>query len=75
VRITKINLAPPKTESRRWASLALGAEYIGVSEKTIRRMIASGQITGYRVGPRLIRIDLNEVDVLARPVPTMTASA
>lgn len=63
---------PPR---RRWASLTLGADYIGVSEKTVRRLIASGAITGYRVGPRLLRIDLNEVDALARPVPTMTASA
>jgi excisionase family DNA binding protein len=54
------NLASP----RRWASLTLGAEHIGVSDKTMRRMIASGQITGYRVGPRLVRVDLNELDAL-----------
>lgn len=67
--ITKIDTGPPRTEARRWGSLALGADYIGVSEKTIRRMISSGLITGYRVGPRLIRVDLNELDALASPIP------
>ena len=61
------------TQPRRWGSLTLGAEYISVSEKTLRRMISQGQIRGYRVGPRLIRVDLNELDALASPIPT-TAS-
>lgn len=59
-----------QTPVRRWASLTLGAEHIGVSDKTMRRMIASGRITGYRVGPRLIRVDLNELDALLRRIPT-----
>jgi len=58
------------TQPRRWGSLTLGAEYIGVSEKTLRRLISQGQIRGYRVGPRLIRVDLNELDALASPIPT-----
>ena len=51
------------------ASLTLGAEYIGVSEKTLRRMIASGAVSGYRVGPRLVRVDLNDLDAAARAIP------
>lgn len=57
------------TPIRRWGGLTLAAEYIGVSEKTIRRMIAEGQITGYRMGKRLIRVDLDELDALMRPIP------
>lgn len=38
----------------------VGEEY-GVSEKTVRRWTATGLITGRRIGPRLIRYDLNEV--------------
>ena len=56
--------------ARRWASLSLGAEYLGVSEKTIRRLIASGQVNGYRIGTRLLRVDLNELDALASAIPT-----
>lgn len=52
-----------------WASLAQGADHLGVSEKTLRRMIAAGHITGYRMGPRLLRVDLNELDDAMRPIP------
>ena len=38
-------------------SLAVAAESLGVSVKTIRRRISDGTVRGYRVG-RLIRIDM-----------------
>jgi excisionase family DNA binding protein len=41
-------------------SLAAAAEQFGVSVQTLRRRIADGTITGYRVG-RLIRVDPDEV--------------
>jgi excisionase family DNA binding protein len=37
------------------------AEFHGVDDKTIRRYIAMGLLTGYRVGPRLIRLDRDSV--------------
>ncbi len=40
--------------------LAVAAENLGVSVKTIRRRIADGTVRGYRVG-RLIRVDLDEL--------------
>lgn len=54
----------------RWASCATAADYIGVSEKTIRNYIAQGLITGNRFGPKLLRVDLNEIDELMKPVRT-----
>ncbi len=36
------------------------AEKFGVSPRTIRRYIAAGRLTAYRVGPKLIRIDPDE---------------
>ncbi len=38
------------------------------AERTLRRYIASGRLTGYRVGPRLVRVDLNELDANLRPI-------
>lgn len=66
----------PLTEptQRRIASINAAAEYAGVSTKTIRRYVAAGRLTGYRIGPRLIKINLAEVDALLRPVPTTQAS-
>jgi excisionase family DNA binding protein len=37
------------------------AETYGVSTRTIRRYISSGRITARRLGPRLIRLDADEV--------------
>lgn len=37
------------------------AEVLGVHPKTLRRRITDGVVTGYRLGPRLIYIDIDEV--------------
>lgn len=47
---------------RRYISQQDAAEYLGVSDRTIREMIADGRLTGYRASSRLIRVDLNEID-------------
>jgi excisionase family DNA binding protein len=54
---------------KRLASIAKGAAYADVSARTIRRRIADGSLRAYRVGPRLIKIDLSDLDRLARPIP------
>lgn len=56
------------TDERRFASIQHTAEYADVNVKTIRRRISDGSLTGYRMGPRLIRVDLREVDALLRPI-------
>jgi excisionase family DNA binding protein len=58
--------------ARRYASLAKAAEYADCSDKTLRRRIATGELTGYRLG-RDIRIDLNEIDEWLTPIPTVKA--
>ena len=56
--------------TRALVTLATAAEYAATSTKTIRRRIACGDLTGYRMGPRLIRVDLTELDAMMRPIPT-----
>lgn len=58
---------PDQAERRRWAKLAEAAEYLGVTEQTIYQMIRDGRLTGYRNGPRLVRVDLNEIDAAMKP--------
>lgn len=60
----------PENNRRELETLAAAAERCGVSSQTIRRRIAEGQITGYRFGPRLLRVDPAEVDAAFRPLPT-----
>ncbi len=59
---------------RSLVTIAAAAEYASVAPKTIRRYIAAGRLVGYRMGPRLIRVDVAELDRLLRPIPTAGAS-
>lgn len=36
------------------------AEEFGISPRTVRRYIATGRLTAYKVGPRLVRLDRDE---------------
>lgn len=58
----------PRSTPRRWATLQEAADYLGVTSRTIRQMIADGRLIGYRNGSRLIRLDLNELDASMRPM-------
>jgi excisionase family DNA binding protein len=44
------------------------ADFFGVDPKTIRRWIAAGHLTAFRVGPRLIRVDRDSILKLASPI-------
>ena len=49
--------------ARRYASVADAATYIGVTDRTVRAMIADGRLRAYRgLGARVLRVDLDEVD-------------
>lgn len=52
------------------ASIPQAAEYAGVCTKTLRRRIADGSVPAYRFGPRVLRVDLDELDAAMRPIPT-----
>jgi len=56
-----------ETQRRRYVTQAHAAEYLGVTARTIRQMIADGRLTGYRSGKRLVRVDLNEIDAAMQP--------
>jgi excisionase family DNA binding protein len=58
VRLSEVNGA------RRYASIPDAAEHWAVHPATVRKWIATGLIRGYRSGPRLIRVDLNEIDAV-----------
>lgn len=52
--------------SRRYIRIPEAAEYLGISTKFVRNLIAEGEIKGYRIGSdarhRTIRVDLDEID-------------
>jgi excisionase family DNA binding protein len=52
---------------RTYLSITDAAEYLGVTTHTIRQMIADGRLRGYRSGPRLIRLRIDEIDAALQP--------
>lgn len=57
------------SNTQRFVRQEVAAERWDVSIDTIRRLIAAGKITGYRLNGRVIRVDVNEVDAAFRPIP------
>jgi excisionase family DNA binding protein len=55
---------------RNLRSIRAAASRADCSEKTIRRYVAQGKLTGYRFGPRILRVDMDEVDALLQQIPT-----
>jgi len=58
---------------RHYEPVGEAAARVGVSTKTVRRWIASGQLAGFRMGPRLLRVDPDDVDRMLTPIPTARA--
>jgi excisionase family DNA binding protein len=55
---------------RRLISVKTAEECYSVSRWTIRRRIAAGELTGYKLGPRILRVDADELDALFTQIPT-----
>lgn len=58
---------------RRLVSVTHAAAYADLSTRTVYRYIQLGYLTGYRVGPRLVKVSLDELDKLAKPIPAASA--
>lgn len=56
--------------TRKYATIEAEAERLAVSTRHIRRMIAAGEIKGYRLGKRMIRVDPTDLDAALRRIPT-----
>lgn len=54
--------AATESASRRWRSIKGAADHLDVTPRTIAQMIADGHLPAYRLGPKTVRIDLNELD-------------
>lgn len=57
---------------RRLVSQRQAAAHFQVTDRTIRNWIGAGRINGYRLGPRRIVVDLDEIEhMLATTPPTV----
>ncbi len=54
----------PTVTPRKLRGIDEAADYLGVTPRTVRRYIAEGRLTGYRIGNKLIRVDMADVAAL-----------
>lgn len=64
----RTTVPPPEP---RWVYLPEAAQYANVPYRTMRDWIKDGLLPAYRIGPRLIQVDLHDVDALRRRIPTV----
>ncbi len=59
--------APPPA----WVSLSVAAERVSLCDRTVRRAIARGELTGYKFG-KAVRVRLDELDdwAASKAIPT-----
>lgn len=55
----------------RYGSIDAAAERLGCSARTVRRMIAAGELAGYRLGKRMLRVNLDEIENILHKIPTI----
>lgn len=58
------------THRRQYESLADAAQRTGIGIRTLRRRIVEGQLPAYRSGPKILRVDPEDVDRLMTKVPS-----
>jgi excisionase family DNA binding protein len=59
----------PKKAPRTLISIDEAAELLGCTTRSVRRWIADGDLVAYRIKNKLIRLDLDDVYGLLRPIP------
>lgn len=60
--------------SPRLVTVAEAARIAHKHPATIRRWVQSGEVRGWRVNRSEIRVDLDEIETIIRPVPIAVAS-
>lgn len=56
-------------------SIQAAAKAFGVSVDTVRRRISDGSLPAYRLGKRLIRVSVRDLDLMFSRIPTVGGDA
>jgi excisionase family DNA binding protein len=60
---------PPKQIQRGYIGITEAAIYLDVAPKTIRKLIADGKLPAYRLGRRVLKVRLADLDGVLTPIP------
>jgi excisionase family DNA binding protein len=52
----------PDPLRHHYITILEAAEYLGVTERTIRQHCADGRLTAHRLGRRIVRLRVDEID-------------
>jgi excisionase family DNA binding protein len=54
----------------KMVNIDAAADQLGISKRSVRRLISSGELTAYRIGKMVatVRIDSDDLDKLLKPV-------
>lgn len=69
-----IESRPGGQRAVEFCSIGEAADYLAVTERSVRRYIAEGKIPGYRVGEKLVRLRVEDVSALVVRIPTGDAA-
>ncbi|WP_094360024.1 helix-turn-helix domain-containing protein [Mycobacterium marinum] len=58
----------PTSAPAQLISLQEAADRLGVCYRTARRYVSDGRLTGFRVGPRQVKVSAEDLDALVEPV-------
>lgn len=59
----------------RYLSMETVAERLEMSVRSVRRLVASGDLRAVRIGKRALRIRERDVEAILRPIPTAGGAA
>ena len=59
---------PEQARRRHLITIGETAEYLGITERTVRKKIALGVLRAYQLNPHFIRLDLDEINEALKPI-------
>ena len=63
-RAARRRATPHTPVPRAYVGILEAADYLGLSEKTIRRLIDSGRLPAYKYGPKVLRLKISDLDAV-----------
>ena len=49
-------------------SLDAVAEEIGISKRSVRRLVSTGELRAFKIGERTVRVDTDDIAAVLRPI-------
>jgi excisionase family DNA binding protein len=55
-------------QARAYVGIPEAATYLDIDHKTVRRLISSGKLPAYRLGNRVIKVKIADLDSVLTPI-------